>query len=124
MKKLALLSVFLALPLLMSGCKATVTPLPAGAYSPVDAQINEDLQAAHAALVKYSADVQSGAHVPTAGEKVAVNKLIDAVNIADPAYQRYHAALAANPAAPEPAALIAALADVASNLTAIEALVK
>ena len=115
-----LLVAFLLIP--MAGCKPA--PLPQGAYTAPDAQINEDLQAAHAALVQYAADVKSGAHVPTAQEKVVVNKLIDAVNIADPAYQSYHAALAANPTAPEPAALIAALANVASNLSALEALIK
>ena len=109
-------------PVVLTGCKPA--PLPQGAYTAPDAQINEDLQAAHAALVQYAADVKSGAHAPTAQEKAIVNKLIDAVNIADPAYQQYHAALAANPTAPEPAALIAALANVASNLSALEALIK
>ena len=108
-------------PVVLTGCKPA--PLPQGAYTAPDAQINEDLQAAHAALVQYAADVKSGAHAPTAQEKAIVNKLIDAVNIADPAYQQYHAALAANPTAPEPAALIAALANVASNLSALEALI-
>jgi hypothetical protein len=108
---------------MLAGC-AKQAPLPTGAYAPADASINEDLQAAHAALAKYSADVASGLHVPSAQEKVVINKLIDAVNIADPAYQSYHAALAANPTAPEPAALIAALASVTSNLSALEALVK
>ena len=116
----ALLVAFLLVP--MAGCKPA--PLPQGAYTAPDAQTNEDLQAAHAALLQYSADVKNGTHVPTAEERVVVNKLIDAVNIADPAYQQYHAALAANPSAPEPAALIAALANVASNLSALEALIK
>lgn len=119
--KMLLLAVCLSTVLM--GCNKAA-PLPAGAYTPADASTNADLQAAHAALVQYSTDVASGKHVPTAQEKVVVNKLIDAVNIADSAYQSYHATLATNPAAPEPAALVSALATVVADLPAVEALIK
>jgi hypothetical protein len=121
---LPLLALFLILAApILTGC-AKAAPLPTGAYAPLDASINESLQAAHAAIVQYSADVRNGIHTPTADERTAVNKLIGALNIADPAYQAYHAQLAANPSAPEPAALIAALSSVVSNLSALEALIK
>lgn len=123
MKRLALLSIFLALPLLVAGCNKAA-PLPAGALAPTDATLNEAMQACHAALTQYVVDVKAGTHVPTAEERVVVNKFIDAVNLADADYIVYHKALAANPSAPEPAVLVAAVNSVVSQLAAIEALVK
>ena len=61
-------------PVVLTGCKPA--PLPQGAYTAPDAQINEDLQAAHAALLQYSADVKSGAHVPTAQERIIDRKSV------------------------------------------------
>ena len=114
----------IALALCLSGCKPATTPLPTGAVNTLDAQINEDLQAAHAAVIQYEADVIAGKHTPTANEKVVVNQLIAALNTADPIYQNFHAQLVANPTAGEPQQLIDALAAVTANLNALVALVK
>jgi hypothetical protein len=122
MRTLALLAIALALPL--AACKSATAPLPTGAVNTLDASINADLQAAHAAVVQYEADVKAGTHTPTAQEKSVVNTLIAALNTADPLYQSYHAQLVANPAAGEPQQLIDALAAVTSNLTAIENLIQ
>ena len=122
MKKLALLSVFLALPLLMGGCKVVNAPLPAGAINAVDAGLNENLQAAHAGLVQYQSDVAKGLHTPTPAETVVVNKVIVSLNTADMLYQSFHTALLANPNAGEPADLTAAVTAVSTNLTALQTL--
>ncbi len=106
------------------GCKTAIAPLPANAINSVDAGINENLQAAHAFIVQYESDVASGKHAPTANEKAAVNKVIAALNVADPLYQSYHTALASNPNTGEPAELAAAITAVTDNLSALIALVK
>ena len=114
----------LALALSVTGCKTTPAPLPAGAVNSVDAGLNENLQAAHAAVVQYQADVTAGKHTPTAAEKTVVNALIVALNTADPLYQSYHAALVADPTAGEPQQLIDALAAVTANLSAVQNLIQ
>ena len=108
----------------VTGCKQVAAPLPTNAVNAVDAGINENLQAAHAAVVKYQADVAAGLHTPTPSEKLIVNDLINTLNVADPMYQNYHAVLKLNPAAGEPAELIAAVNAVTSNLSNLIALVK
>lgn len=106
----------LCITLILAGCKAVNAPLPAGAVNNVDATINESLQAAHAYVAQWQTDVASGKHVPTATEKTIVGQVVTDLNIADPLYQQFHTALAANPAAGEPANLAAALAAVTSDL--------
>ena len=108
---------------LVFGC-AKPAPLPTGAINAVDAGLNANLQAAHAAVLQYEADVNAGKHKPTVTEAAIVNKLINALNTADPLYQSYHAALVADPTVGEPQQLIDALNAVATNLSAIQALVK
>lgn len=103
----------------MTGCKASVAPpLPPGAANQLDAQINEVLQAGHAAAVKYESDVTAGFN-PSAAFKATMTQLVNALNIADPLYQTYHATLATNPAATEPPALSAAVTSVSNSLTQI-----
>lgn len=116
------LAVFAAIAL-PTGCKPANAPLPTGAVNAVDAGLNANLQAAHAAVVQYEADVTAGKHTPAAGEKAIVNNLITALNTADPLYQSFHAALVANPNSGEPADLAAALAAVTANLTQLQALI-
>ena len=122
MKRFAALA-SLALVLTLAGCKPANAPLPTGAINATDAGLNANLQAAHAAVVQYEADVTAGKHTPTAQEKAIVNDLITALNTADPLYQSYHAALVANPGAGEPANLAAALAAVTANLGQLQALI-
>lgn len=119
----------------LEGCAAQKpVPLPIGAINAVDAGINANLQAAHAAVVQYEADVTAGKHTPDATEKVIVNKLVASINVADLLYcgpvngqcapSSYHAQLVANPSVGEPQQLIDALAAVAANLTAIQSIVQ
>ncbi len=124
MKRIVIAAVLALATLGMYGCKAANTPLPANAVNAVDAGINENLQAAHAAVAKYQQDVAAGLHTPTPTEKLAVNALINTLNVADPMYQNYHATLKLNPAAGEPAELIAAVNAVTNNLSSLIALVK
>ena len=121
MKRIAL--AFLAV-MLMAGCVPKNQPLPAGAINAADAQLNANLQAAHAALVQYEADVTVGKHTPSADEKSLVNKLIVSLNTAEILYEVYHEQLVVNPAAGEPQQLIDALAAVTTNLSALQALVQ
>ena len=123
MKRIAIFTASILLALCV-GCHAANVPLPTGAINATDAQINANLQAAHAAVLQYEADVTAGKHTPDATEKTVVNKLVAALNFADPLYQSYHAALVANPAAGEPQQLIDALTAVTANLSAIQTLVQ
>jgi hypothetical protein len=108
----------------MAACKPVTAPLPSGAINNVDAQVNATLQAAHAAVVQYESDVTAGKHTPTAEEKSIVNKLVQALNVADPLFQQWHSALQVNPAAGQPQALADALTAVSQNLNSIQTLVK
>jgi hypothetical protein len=135
MKRIALFTA-LAVGLCMIGCKAANAPLPSGAINAADAALNANLQAAHAGLVQYEADVTAGKHIPDATEKVIVNKVIASLNLADVLYcgapavgspcaaASYHAQLVANPAAGEPQQLIDAMTAVTTNLSALQALVQ
>ena len=124
MKRFTALASLALVMFLFVGCKAVNTPLPTGAINAADAGLNANLQAAHAALVQYEADVASGQHVPDATEKAIVNKVILSLNTADSLYQSYHAALKLNPGAGEPAELVSALAAVTTNLQALQALIQ
>jgi hypothetical protein len=135
MKRIAILA-GLALALCMTGCKAANIPLPAGAINATDASLNTNLQAAHAGLVQYQADVASGKHTPDATEKTIVNKVIVSLNLADLLYcgspavgspcapASYHAQLVANPAAGEPQQLIDAMLAVTANLSALQTMIQ
>jgi hypothetical protein len=124
MRRIAIAALAVALSFGMAGCAPKNQPLPTGAVNAVDAQLNANLQAAHAALVQYEADVTAGKHVPSADEKALVNKFIVSLNTADVLYQSYHAALVANPASGEPQQLIDALTAVTTNLSALQAFVR
>ena len=61
----------------LCGCKPVAAPLPAGAVKTVDAQINAILQAGHAAVVQYDADVKAG-FAPTAAYQTIMTNLMEA----------------------------------------------
>jgi len=134
MKRIAILTVIMALTVTVIGCKAANTPLPTGAINATDAQLNANLQAAHAALVQYQADVVAGKFTPDPTTTIIVNKIIVALNTADALYcapvngacspTSYPAQLMANPAAGEPAQLAAAMTTIETNIGAIESLVQ
>ena len=124
MKRICITIAGLALAVGLVGCHMAQRPLPVGAVNAVDAQINSDLQTARTAILKYQADVAAGLHKATPTETMVVHNLAHAINVADPLYQSYHAALLANPGAGEPAELAAALTAVAQNKDMILALIK
>jgi hypothetical protein len=103
------------LGLALTGCKTVSAPLPTGAINTVDAQINAILQAGHAAVVQYDADVAAG-FAPTAAYKAILSNLTNALNIADPMYQSYHATLMTAPSTAEPESLVTATAQVQNLL--------
>lgn len=105
-KMLALLFVF-GLVLGLSGCGKTVTattpavapPLPAGAVDAADAKANMALQPAHAFAASISADILSGKLATTPNQKLAMESLNRALNVADKAEITYHATGGGNQAA-------------------------
>ncbi len=112
MKKLFASLAFAILLLMPVGCLHNPsTTLPKGAINQVDANINSDLQLAHAAVVRYQADVANG-FKPTPLFAQAVLQLTRALNYADPLFQAYHETLKSNPGAPEPPALATAISQV------------
>lgn len=92
--KLALLSIFLALPLAGCGVRATA-PLPAGAINSADAVIYRTLADAHGFTAKVHDEVLAGKAKLTPAQTTVFNKLIVDLNTADVLYQAYHAAGAA-----------------------------
>jgi hypothetical protein len=78
---------------------------------------------AHAGAAQFDADVVAGKFTPTAAEKTAYNSVASALNVADPLYQQWHAALVTNPGAGEPQQLIDAAAIVTANINTILAAV-
>lgn len=107
----------------LCGCKPVAAPLPAGAVNTVDAQINAILQAGHAAVVQYDADVKAG-FAPTAAYQTIMTNLTNALNLADPLYQSYHGTLISAPATAEPDSLVTATAQVQNLLGQIPGTVK
>jgi len=104
--------------ILMCGCKTASAPLPAGAVNGLDAQVNAILQAGHAAVVQYDADVKAG-FSPVPAYASIMSNLTTALNTADPLYQAYHAQLVSAPQTAEPAQLVTATAQVQSLLNQI-----
>lgn len=106
------------------GCKPASAPLPAGAINAVDAQTNADLQAAHAYVAQWEADVKAGKYTPSSQEKAIFNNLVTGLNTADPLYQSWHTALASQPNTGEPANLSAAVTAIEQNLAQLITLAK
>jgi hypothetical protein len=91
--KLALLSVWLALPLTF-GCGATATTPPAalapGYTSQFDQTAGQALAAAHALVAKATADYPTLTAAQQATEKPILNAFVSAVNAADTVYLAFH----------------------------------
>ena len=95
MKKMALLSVFLALPLIF-GCATAKAPTPptAPGFSTTDGgwdqQLGSTLAGADQFYNKLQADQKAGTFKPTAAEVTALNALQTALVAANPVYLAYH----------------------------------
>jgi hypothetical protein len=90
--KLALLSIFLALPL-MAGCAkstASTPPLAPGFSNSADQTLGTTLAAADAFYNKLQTDQAAGTFKPTAAEVTALNALQLALSAANPIYLAYH----------------------------------
>ena len=124
MKKKYLPLLSLALLLELPGCKAVKTPqnpasLAPGAYNSVDQQIFQGLKAVQASLNNLKATLQNPATAPTtvAILKPYFNQATTDYDIAEVAWQTYHAQLSVSSAA-SPVAAQVALAKVQSDLAA------
>jgi hypothetical protein len=111
----------LCLPLFVAGCKNTNAPTPPlapGAYNQVDQQLYGSLMAVQASLDNLKATVENpNTEASTAASiKPYLNQAILDYNIAEVAYQTYHAALATNPAA-SPSAVQTAITKVQTDLS-------
>lgn len=113
---LAPLLLFMAL----TGCKTVTAPLPAQAVDQIDATANTILQPAHAFAADISASVLSTdpqKHIDlTATQTSVLVKLNQALNIADPLEQAYHA----NPTSATSAQLQSADQQVSTALSAAQ----
>lgn len=94
--KLAVLSVFLALPLML-GCPSANSPTPPlapGYISQFDQTAGQTLAAAHALVLKATADYPSLTPAQQATERPILNAFVAAVNTADTVYLAFHAGTA------------------------------
>lgn len=117
--KLALLAIFLALPL--AGCKTVTYSLPAGAINSADAVIYRTLADAHGFTAKVRSEVAAGKAKLTPAQTKVFNKLIDDLNVADVLYQAYHAGGAAANAASLTPAVNAVSSDLSTAMSQIQA---
>ena len=116
MKRLALLSIWLALPVLMAGCKQMNAPLPAWAPNSQIAVTGEAIASANAAVMQYENDVLAG-FVPSPTLKTVMSDIQQALVIAQPLFDGWEAAVKTNPAAPEPASLPSQLTRISTDLS-------
>lgn len=98
MKKMALLSTFLALPLIF-GCAAATSTTPPTALAPrytsaADQAAGQTLAAAHALVSKAVTDYTSLTPAQQATVKGPLNAFVTAVNTADSIYIAFHAGTA------------------------------
>lgn len=113
MKKLALLAIWLALPLV--ACKSVNAPLPAWAPTAPIAVAGETIASAHAAVAKYEADVQAG-FVPSPVLRAVMGDIQQALSVAQPVFNQWEAAARTNAAAPEPVTLPAQLTRISTDI--------
>lgn len=92
MKRLALLSIWLALPLALAGCKtaAVAPPLAPGYLNQADQTMGQALAGAEAFYQKIQLQSATGLVVLSPGEKTVLNGLGTAINQADSLYLAYH----------------------------------
>ena len=113
MKRLALLAVFLALPL--AGCKTATAPVPAWAPNSAVAVAGEAIASANAAVMQYEADVKNG-FVPAAALRTVMSDIQQALAIAQPGFNAWEAAARTTPTAPEPTSLSTAIVRISTDL--------
>lgn len=112
--KIALISLALLVP---AGCvKPNATPpaLAPGAYNRTDQLLYQSLMAAQATIDSLKKSVDANPQI-----KPALNQAILDYNVAEVAYQTYHASLLTNPQA-SPAPVQAAVAKVQTDLTGVK----
>lgn len=119
-KRIAMLFLAVCIPFSV-GCKTATTktpPLAPGAYNSADQQIYSALMSAQAGLNSLKSSLEDPATdaQTKAVLKQYVNQAIGDYNLADLAYQAFHAALATNPNA-SPAMAQAALQRVQTDLS-------
>jgi hypothetical protein len=128
-KRLALLSIWLALPLV--ACKTVNTPLPAWAPNVQIATVGSVISSAHAVVVGYEQDQVDCAAQPALtkcpgvanpGIHAAVSAIQKALTIAQPEFDTWEKAVVANPTAVEPADLAAAISTIQTTLAQLPAL--
>jgi hypothetical protein len=127
MKRIAILFLSLSLPLTLAGCKTVTTtqPLAPGAYNQADQQLYSALMATEASLNSLKSDLENPATDAQTKSvlKPYVNQVIADYNLAELAYQAFHAALATNLSA-SPTAAQAALQKVQADLSQPPAVTK
>ena len=82
--------------LTVTGCKPVGTTTSPAALAPgylntQDQNMGEALNTAHGVVGGLLQQATSGSFVPSAAEKASINGLVVALNLADAAYQGYHA---------------------------------
>lgn len=131
MKKLALLSIWLALPLI--GCKTVTGPLPAWAPNEQIAVAGSVLSAANAVVVGYEKDQADCAAQPSLTKCPGVSNLAihnavqdiqKALTIAQPQFNAWEKAVIVTPSAIEPADLAAAISTIQTTLAQLPTLTK
>jgi predicted small lipoprotein YifL len=119
MKRIIALTTLSVGLLCFTGCSLKPASLPPNAINATDSSVNHVLQMAHSGAAQFDSDVVSGKFTPSAAEKSAYNSVAEALNVADPLYQKWHAALVSDPGAGEPQQLIDAAAIVTANINTI-----
>lgn len=101
---------------LLGGCKtvSAPVPLPPGAVNQADETFYQSLSAAQASLNSLKANELSTPQI-----KTALNQAIADYNLAEAAYQTYHAAMVAGQN-PSPTAVSNAITAVQNDLTALK----
>jgi hypothetical protein len=113
MKKLALLAIWLALPL--AGCKTVSTPPPAWAPNSQVAVAGYAIASGNAAVVQFEADVKGG-FVPAPALRTVMSDMQQALAIAQPIFVQWEQAARTNAATPEPAGLPASIQKITTDL--------
>ena len=114
MKRLAILAL---MALSLSACKTTTAANPAtlapGAYNQTDQLLYQSLMAVQASINSLKTQVTANLSL-----KVPLNQAIQDYDIAEVAYQTYHAALATNPTT-SPASVQSAISKVQTDLSSV-----
>lgn len=125
MKKTLILAVLLLLP--MAGCKTAKTSVPAapalaGSCNPADSAMYQTLIFAQGSLLNLRATLADPSTAPATIQalKPYVSQAVSAYNLAEVAWQTYHAACMANPKL-SPAAAQTAVNNLSTAINAVPA---